>query len=60
MSDDWHIVREGSWQIVSGGYSTREDALRARDWVERVYKPETFWVLSDDQLASQLREAADG
>lgn len=57
MTDcQWNICRENG-QILSGGYSTRDDAILARRWIERVYEPETFWVLDDRGVAARLRLA---
>lgn len=39
----WWIERENGDRI-DGPYTTQGDALQARVWVERVLKPETFWV----------------
>ena len=39
----WNVERyEG--EVVSGGYSTRDDAMRARMWIENHLSPETFWL----------------
>jgi hypothetical protein len=39
----WWIERDNGDRI-DGPFTTRDDALLARRWVEIVMKPETFWV----------------
>lgn len=41
----WWIEREHG-DRVAGPFTTRDDAWRARDWVEKALAPETFWLRS--------------
>lgn len=43
--ESWWIEREHG-DRVAGPFTTRDDAQRARDWVEKALAPETFWVRS--------------
>lgn len=38
----WIETDEG--RRIAGPFTTQLDALKARYWVERVLKPQTFWV----------------
>ena len=42
----WWIEREDG-DKVAGPWETENDAFRARQWVEQVMHPETFWIRSN-------------
>jgi hypothetical protein len=51
MSDPkWWVCTEDDKRI-SGPYTTRDDALIARVWVERVMHPATYWVKLFDTVS---------
>ena len=51
----WWIEREDGEQ-VAGPFTTGSDANKAREWVEKVTAPETFWIR---QLATALTRPGD-